>query len=248
MSGSDAPRHDALVIIPTYDELTTIAEAVRRLLDAAEDRVDVLVVDDGSPDGTAGLVAALAGREPSVHLVERSSKLGLASAYLLGFDWGRRLGYRVMVQMDADLSHDPADVPRLLDAVSSGADLAIGSRYVAGGGVRNWGPVRRALSRAGNLYARALLRLPVSDLTSGLRAYRSEALVAAGLDGVVSDGYAFQIEMTRRVHRSGGRIVELPIVFTERAAGRSKMSRAIVVEALVRVTRWGAADLARRRR
>lgn len=228
-----------LVITPTYNEVDSIAQVAARLFDAVTDEVELLVVDDGSPDGTARVVEELARHEPRVHLMKRRSKQGLASAYVAGFRWAMARGYEVVVEMDGDLSHDPADVPRLVESLDRGYDLVIGSRYVAGGAVRNWGRWRRQISRLGNLYARRLLRYDVADSTAGFRAYRTAVL---DLDDLVSDGYAFQIEMTRRVWRSGGRIAEIPITFTERAAGRSKMGRAIVVEALLSVTRWGIGD------
>lgn len=233
----------ALVIVPTYNERDSIADVARRLFDAAGDSVELLVVDDGSPDGTASLVKSLAAESPhGIHVIERSHKQGLGTAYVTGFRWGLERGYWAMVEMDADLSHDPADVPRLLDRLRSGADLAIGSRYVEGGGTENWGPLRRALSAGGNLYARAWLGYPVRDSTAGFRAYRAEALAAQDLSTVRSEGYGFQIEMTRRVFRAGGTIAEVPITFTERVAGKSKMSRRIVAEALLQVTRWGVSD------
>jgi dolichol-phosphate mannosyltransferase len=233
----------ALVIVPTYNERDSIGEVARRLFDAAGDSVELLVVDDGSPDGTASFVKSLAAEsEHAIHVIERSHKQGLGTAYVTGFRWGLERGYWAMVEMDADLSHDPADVPRLLARIRSGADLAIGSRYVDGGGTENWGPLRRALSAGGNLYARAWLGYPVKDSTAGFRAYRAEALAAQDLSTVRSEGYGFQIEMTRRIYQAGGTIAEVPIVFTERVAGKSKMSRRIVVEALVQVTRWGLTD------
>lgn len=236
--------HDrALVIVPTYNERDSIGEVARRLFTAARDSVDLLVVDDGSPDGTAGFVKELASESPyEIHVIERSHKQGLGTAYVTGFRWGLERGYWAMVEMDADLSHDPADVPRLLDRLRTGADLAIGSRYVDGGGTENWGPLRRALSAGGNLYARAWLGYPVMDSTAGFRAYRAEVLGREDLSTVRSEGYGFQIEMTRRVFRVGGTIAEVPITFTERVAGKSKMSRRIVAEALIQVTRWGVAD------
>jgi dolichol-phosphate mannosyltransferase len=233
----------ALVIVPTYNERESIGEVTRRLFAAAGDSVALLVVDDGSPDGTASYVKQLAADSAhEIHVIERSHKLGLGTAYVTGFGWGLERGYWAMVEMDADLSHDPADVPRLLDRLRSGADLAIGSRYVDGGGTANWGPLRRALSSGGNLYARAWLGYPVRDSTAGFRAYRAETLAAQDLSTVRSEGYGFQIEMTRRVFRAGGTIAEVPIMFTERVAGKSKMSRRIVAEALLQVTRWGLAD------
>lgn len=230
-----------LVVVPTYNERATIAEVARRLFDAAADRVDLLVVDDSSPDGTAELVKGLAAERDGVHLIERAGKQGLGSAYVTGFTWALERDYTAVVEMDADLSHDPADVTRLLDALSN-AELAIGSRYVEGGRVRNWGLARRILSRGGNLYARAWLGFGVKDSTSGFRAYKAQALAAQDLSTVRSEGYAFQIEMTRRIYRAGGSVVEVPITFTERVAGHSKMSRRIVLEALVSVPRWGLKD------
>ncbi|HEX2240261.1 MAG TPA: polyprenol monophosphomannose synthase [Actinomycetota bacterium] len=242
MATLDKPEGEqALVIVPTYNERENIAEVARRLFDASGDRVDLLVIDDGSPDGTADLVRDLAEGPHDVHLLERPGKQGLGTAYVLGFNWALERGYSAVVEMDADLSHDPADVPRLLDALAD-ADLVIGSRYVSGGGVRNWSKFREALSRGGNFYARAWLGFDVRDATSGFRAYRTEMLRRLDLTEVRSEGYAFQIELTRRIFRAGGRIAEVPIIFIEREQGESKMSRRIVIEAVTRVTRWGIAD------
>jgi dolichol-phosphate mannosyltransferase len=231
----------ALVIVPTYNEFESIAEVGRRLFDAAGDRVDLLVVDDASPDGTAELVKQMGESSHGVHLIERAGKQGLGTAYVEGFRWAIERDYWAIVEMDADLSHDPADVVRLLEALKE-ADLAIGSRYVPGGDVRNWGAFRRGLSAAGNLYARAWLGYDVADSTSGFRAFRREVLEREDLSTLRAEGYAFQIEMTRRVYRTGGRIVEVPITFIERVKGKSKMSRRIVFEAMARVTRWGIHD------
>lgn len=240
------PDREALVITPTYNERESITELVRRLFDATGDRVDLLVIDDGSPDGTAEIVKELAVNDERIHLEERSGKLGLGTAYVKGFKWAIERGYDAVVEMDADLSHNPADVPRLLDALDE-ADLVIGSRYVPGGGVSNWGRARRLLSSAGNVYARMWLGYKVKDSTAGFRAYRTTALAQRDLDSIHSEGYGFQIEMTRRFHRAGLRIQEVPITFTERALGQSKMSRRIVVEALASVTRWGIKDRLGRR-
>jgi dolichol-phosphate mannosyltransferase len=240
------PERRALVIVPTYNESESIREVALRLFEATGERVDLLVIDDGSPDGTAAVVKELMAEDPHIHLLERPGKLGLGTAYVTGFRWALERGYETVVEMDADLSHDPADVPRLLDALES-ADAVIGSRYVPGGGVGNWGRFRRALSGGGNLYARLWLGYRVKDSTSGFRAYRVETLKDLDLASVRSEGYSFQVEMTRRFHRSGARIVEVPITFIERAAGTSKMSRRIVAEALVAVTRWGISDRLGRR-
>ena len=237
---AETDREQALVIVPTYNERDAIPEAVRRLFDAAGDSVDLLVVDDGSPDGTAEVVKTLAEGPHEIHLMERPGKLGLGTAYVQGFRWALERGYWAVVEMDADLSHDPADVPRLLDALRD-ADLVIGSRYVPGGGVGNWGALRRLLSRAGNVYAQILLGFGVKDATSGFRAFKAEALRSLDLETLRSEGYGFQIETAWRIHRASGRIVEVPITFVERTHGSSKMSSKIILEALLSVTRWGIA-------
>lgn len=242
-----ATREQALVIVPTYNERESIPEVARRLFDAAGARVDLLVIDDGSPDGTAEVVKQIAAGPHDVHLIERASKQGLGSAYRAGFAWAIERGYWAAVEMDADLSHDPADVPRLLDALER-ADLVIGSRYVPGGGTRNWGYLRRLLSRFGNVYARAWLGFRVQDATAGFRAYRTSWLNELDLDSVRSEGYAFQVEMTYRTHTAGRTITEVPITFIERETGRSKMSKAIVAEALLRIARWGLARPFNKRR
>ncbi len=227
-----------LVVIPTYDEAENVAEVLARVQEAAP-AVSVLVVDDASPDGTGDIVAAIAEGDERVHLLRRTGKSGLGSAYRAGFAWGAERGFEVLVEMDADLSHDPEALPALLGAIEDGADLAIGSRYVPGGSIPNWSWHRKALSRWGNRYAGAVLSLDVADATSGYRAYRATALARIDLDRVRADGYGFQIEMANRVARSGGTVVEVPIAFTDRIRGESKMSGRIVVEALVLVTGWG---------
>jgi dolichol-phosphate mannosyltransferase len=229
-----------LVMVPTFNERDTVGEVLRRLLRSAPG-AHTLVIDDGSSDGTAEIVAQLARDHPEVSMLEREQKLGLGTAYLTGFRWGLERGYTTLVEMDADLSHDPADVPRLTEALGD-ADLVLGSRYVPGGDVKNWGRWRRILSTGGNRYARTVLGFEVMDSTSGFRAYRADILRGLDLDTVRSEGYGFQIEMVRRVHLVGGRIKEVPITFVERAAGRSKMSHAIVLEALYKVARWGVRD------
>jgi dolichol-phosphate mannosyltransferase len=226
-----------LVIVPTYQERANIEEAINRLFGAVDERVHLLVIDDGSPDGTAEAARTAARHTGRTEIIERAGKQGLASAYIAGFRWALERGYATVVEMDADLSHDPSVVPDLVAALED-TDLVIGSRYVAGGRVVNWSLFRRLLSRGGNLYARLWLGWTVRDSTSGFRAYRCSALAAQDLGTVHSEGYAFQMEMTSRVHFGGGRITEVPITFTERRAGKSKLSRGVVVEALWRVPVW----------
>lgn len=227
-----------LVVIPTYNERATVERAVTGAL-AADPRVRVLVIDDGSPDGTGQRAEELASTDPRLHVLHRDSKQGLASAYRVGFAWGLERDVDVLCEMDADLSHDPADLAVLLRAVEGGADAAIGSRYVPGGRVEGWARRRLWLSTAANRYVWAATGLPVRDATAGLRAYRRAAVEAVDFATVVSEGYAFQIEMTLRMWRAGLRIVELPITFRERSEGVSKIDRAIILEALWRVAAWG---------
>jgi dolichol-phosphate mannosyltransferase len=235
-----------LVELPTIDEADNIAEVLRRIR-AATPEVDVLVVDDGSPDGTADLAEA-AGREVGrVEVLRRPAKSGLGTAYRAGFRRAMATGYDVVVEMDADLSHDPSALPQLLRALDGGADLAVGSRYIPGGSIPDWKLHRRLLSRWGNRYASVVLDLDVRDATSGYRAYRVEVLRRVDLDAVRADGYGFQIEMAYEVARAGGRVVEVPISFTDRVRGTSKMSGRIVVEALVLVTWWAVRDRVVRR-
>jgi dolichol-phosphate mannosyltransferase len=234
-----------LVVLPTYDECDNIATVLRRLRVAVPD-AHILVVDDDSPDGTAELAEDVARELGQISLLRRRERSGLGAAYRAGFEWGLARGYDVLVEMDADLSHDPFALPRLLDEVASGSDLAIGSRYVRGGATPGWPLARRAISRVGCTYARVMLRVPTHDATSGFRAYRAAALRAVGLETIRANGYGFQVEMTYRVARLGGQIREVPIEFRDRTAGTSKMSARIVVEALLLVTRWGLADRLRR--
>jgi dolichol-phosphate mannosyltransferase len=226
----------ALIVIPTYNEADSICELLDRVL-VVDPRTDVLVVDDGSPDGTARLVRSTMAHEPRLHLLERTGKQGLGAAYRAGFAWGLARHYDGLVEMDADLSHPPDRLPALLDALHR-VDVVIGSRYVVGGRTVNWSRVREAISRAGNAYIRLALRLPVHDATAGFRAYRREVLLTLAVETVQSSGYCFQVEMVHRAWQEGFRVAEIPITFTERAAGESKMSRQIVVEALVRVMGW----------
>ena len=244
----------ALVVLPTYQEAENIAEVLRRLR-AAAPAADVLVVDDSSPDGTAAMaraagteLARASGAEPArVDVLVRPSKSGLGSAYRAGFAAGLAGGYDILVEMDSDLSHDPARLPSLLRAVECGADLALGSRYVPGGSIPNWPFHRRWLSRWGNRYADAVLGLSVRDATSGFRAYRADLLREIDLASVRADGYGFQIEMAYRVAARGGAIVEVPIEFVDRERGTSKMSFRIIAEALLLVTWWGVRDRVMRR-
>jgi glycosyltransferase involved in cell wall biosynthesis len=230
-----------LVVIPTYQEAGNVEEVIHRTR-AALAKGEVLIVDDASPDGTADRAEALAARTSGVSVLRRQAKEGLGAAYRAGFSWGLERGFEVLVEMDADLQHDPAALPDLLRRVEDGADLVIGSRYVEGGAIPSWSWHRRALSRYGNCYAALVLGLPVTDATSGFRAYDANALRLLDTSAFRADGYSFQIETAYRVSQAGGRIVELPITFGDRAVGESKMSWRIVVEALVLVTWWAARD------
>ncbi|WP_025736144.1 polyprenol monophosphomannose synthase [Mycobacterium genavense] len=233
------PSQRVLVIIPTFNERENLPLIHRRLTDSCPD-VHVLIVDDGSPDGTGDLADELAAADGGrTHVMHRTAKDGLGAAYLAGFGWGLSRDYAVLVEMDADGSHAPEQLRRLLDAVDSGADLAIGSRYVEGGAVRNWPKRRWALSWTANTYARLALDIDIHDITAGYRAYRREVLEAIDLDGVESKGYCFQIDLTRRSLDSGFIVVEVPITFTERELGVSKMTGSNIREALVKVAKWG---------
>ena len=234
------------MIIPTYNERDNLEPIVTRLRSAVPD-ADILVVDDGSPDGTGEIADKLAASDQRVHVMHRQSKAGLGAAYIAGFGWALDHDYGVMVEMDADGSHDPAQLPGLLSALAD-ADLVIGSRYVTGGTTVNWPKSREVLSRGANTYVRLMLRIGVNDATGGYRAYRAATLRAIGLDEVESQGYCFQIDLTLRTKESGRKIVEIPITFTERARGASKMSRAVIAEALIRVAQWGVAGWFGRRR
>jgi dolichol-phosphate mannosyltransferase len=226
----------AVVCLPTYNErdnLEPMLEALGGVLDTDRDRV--LVIDDSSPDGTGAIADRAAARHPWVEVLHRPRKDGLGPAYLAGFAWALEAGARLILEVDCDFSHDPADVPRLIAACEEGADLALGSRYVPGGSTANWGLVRRIVSRGGSLYARTLLGVEVNDLTGGFKCFRRRVLETLDLDAVTARGYAFQIELTYRALRHGFSVVELPIRFVDREVGGSKMSRAIVVEAVWRV-------------
>lgn len=228
-----------VVVIPTYDERATLPKVLNRLHEAVPD-AHALVVDDASPDGTGALADELAAADPRVHVLHRPGKAGLGAAYVAGFRWALQYGYDVMVEMDADCSHAPEDLPRLLGALASGADVVLGSRYVPGGRVVNWAPYREWLSRGGNYYSRVVLRVGIHDVTGGFRAYRRQVLECLDLDTVASQGYCFQVDLAWRSVRQGFSVVEVPITFTEREQGHSKMTGSIIVEALWRVTVWGA--------
>lgn len=233
-----------LVVTPTYDEAENIAEALRRVR-AAAPHADILVVDDNSPDGTAKLAMAVAEELGQIDVLVRERKDGLGNAYRHGFQVGMDRGYEVLMQMDADLSHDAADIPALLAAVDGGADAAIGSRYIPGGSVPHWPWYRRALSRYGNRYACVVLGMTVHDATSGFRAYRVGALSDIDVFGTRAKGYGFQIETAYRVSRSNRQLAEVPIVFTDRVRGYSKMSPSVMGEELLLVTWWGIRDRAK---
>jgi dolichol-phosphate mannosyltransferase len=236
-----------LVCIPTYQEAENIETVLGLALEALPD-ADVLVVDDGSPDGTADLAAAVGAATGRVDVLRRTAKSGLGSAYRAGFTWGLDHGYDVLIEMDSDLSHDPARLPALVAAVEEGAGLAIGSRYVPGGGTPNWPRRRRWLSLWGNRYVGFVLGIKVRDATAGFRAYRADTLQSIDYGSTSADGYAFQVEMAYRVTQVGRPVVEVPIQFTDRVKGTSKMSGTIVVEAMWLVTLWGIRDRVLRRR
>lgn len=231
-----------LIVLPTYNEAENIVEVLDRVREAVPE-ADVLVVDDGSPDGTADLAEGWGAQHGGgVSVLRRASKSGLGSAYRAGFAQGLALGYDALIEMDSDLQHDPSALPALISAVDSGADLAIGSRYVPGGAIPDWPKHREYLSRGGNRYAALMLGLQVRDATAGFRCYCAAMLSRIDLDAVAADGYGFQIEMAYAVARRGGRIVEVPIRFTDRVRGTSKMSSRIVFEALGLVTWWAIRD------
>jgi len=223
----------ALVCLPTYDERENLAPMIDAIL-AAAPQVDVLVIDDNSPDGTGLLADQVAAREPRVKVLHRDGKEGLGRAYLAGFAWALARDYGLILEMDCDFSHDPKYLPGMLAAAGE-ADLVLGSRYVRGGGTVNWGVLRKLISRGGSLYARTILGLTVRDLTGGFKCFRREVLEGIDLPTVECTGYAFQIELTYRAARRGFRIVETPIVFADRRVGHSKMSRRIVLEAIRKV-------------
>jgi dolichol-phosphate mannosyltransferase len=246
MTDADEVRR-VLVILPTYNERDNVRTAVASVRTAVPS-AHVLIVDDNSPDGTGDVADKIALEDDHAHVLHRPGKLGLGAAYLDGFAWGVREGFDVLVEMDADGSHPADQLPSLLARIAAGADLVLGSRWVPGGGVVDWPRSRELLSRGGNTYTRLLLGIPLRDATGGFRAFRRSSLEALDLSTVASAGYCFQVDLAWRALRAGLRVEEVPITFVERTAGDSKMSRAIVAEALVRVTAWGVQHRVRRLR
>jgi dolichol-phosphate mannosyltransferase len=236
---------DTLIILPTYNEIESLEGVLGRIRQSVP-AADVLIVDDSSPDGTGRLADRLAAGDPGASVLHRPGKDGLGRAYLAGFAHALLGGYRFVVEIDADGSHDPAELPAMIERAVCGADLVIGSRWAHGGSVLNWPWIRQAISRGGNVYARAVLRSHIHDITAGYRVYRADALRSIDLAAVSSQGYCFQVELAWRIERAGLRVVEHPIVFVERASGRSKMHPGIVIEALLRVTGWGIFGLRER--
>ncbi|HLL05024.1 MAG TPA: polyprenol monophosphomannose synthase [Myxococcaceae bacterium] len=224
----------ALVCIPTYNEAENIEPITQAVLEA-EPRVDILIVDDNSPDGTGKIADTLAAREPRIRVLHREKKEGLGRAYLAAFRWAMAEGYTYIIEMDADFSHDPKYLPQFVDAAEGGADLVLGSRYVSGGGTVNWGTGRKIISRGGSLYARTILGVKVRDLTGGFKCFNRRVLESIGLGEVKSSGYAFQIELTYRTLKKGFTVQEIPIIFEDRRVGHSKMSKKIFMEAVTMV-------------
>lgn len=245
-SAGKAPFADLgriLVIVPTYNEREALPLIVERIR-ASVPEADILVADDNSPDGTGAIADSLAASDAHVQVMHRHGKEGLGAAYIAGFTWGLQNGYDVLVEMDADGSHQPEQLPRLLDALR-GADLVLGSRWIPGGGTENWSKGREVLSRGGNAYTRAMLGVPIHDATGGYRAFRADTLRRLDLHTVASQGYCFQVDLAWRTVQRGMTVKEVPITFVERSVGDSKMSKAIVAEALLRVTQWGAQERAK---
>ncbi|WP_457034295.1 polyprenol monophosphomannose synthase [Kitasatospora sp. P5_F3] len=234
---SFADLGEVLVIIPTYNEAENVERITARVR-AAVPEAHILVADDNSPDGTGDIADKLAAADDHLHVLHRKGKEGLGAAYLAGFHWGIDHGYQVLVEMDADGSHQPEELHRLLTALRT-SDLVLGSRWVPGGAVVNWPRSRLLLSRGGSLYSRLMLDVPIRDVTGGYRAFRKETLQGLGMDQVASAGYCFQVDLAWRAVKAGYKVTEVPITFVERELGASKMSRSIVVEALWRVTAWG---------
>lgn len=224
----------ALIIVPTYNEAENVRGIAERLLEALP-QADVLFVDDNSPDGTGAMIDEMAAANPRVHVMHRAGKLGLGTAYIEGFGWGLAREYEFLFEMDADGSHDPKYLPQMLALGEDGADVVVGSRNIPGGGTVNWGVGRKLLSKGGSFYARTILGIDVRDVTAGFICWRRHVLESLDLTGIDSNGYSFQIEMKYRAIQKGFRVVETPIIFVDRRVGQSKMSRAIVAEALLKV-------------
>ena len=233
------PLDRVLVLLPTYNELENLPLIMERIRAAVPD-ADVLVLDDNSPDGTGELADEMAADDPRIQVLHRTGKEGLGKAYLAGFAWGLERGYDALIEIDADGSHPPEVLPRMLE-VAGEADLVIGSRWVPGGAIVNWPKSREIISRGGNLYIRLALGMPVKDATAGYRVYRASALRTMGLGDVSSQGYCFQVDLTWRAVRQGLVVAEVPITFVERQIGASKMDESIVREAMLNVTQWGLA-------
>jgi dolichol-phosphate mannosyltransferase len=225
----------ATVCLPTYNERENLPRMIEALRPVLRDDDRVLVIDDNSPDGTGEVADALAAAHPFVAVLHRPHKEGLGRAYIAGFERALAEGAELVLEMDCDFSHDPADVPRLIEAAENGADLVLGSRYVPGGGTRNWGLARRLISRGGSVYTGLFLHMGVKDPTGGFKCFRRQVLEQLDLDSVTPRGYAFQIEMTYRAKQAGFKVVEIPITFVDRVVGQSKMSRSVVLEAIWRV-------------
>ncbi len=224
----------ALIVIPTYNEIENLRPLVETVLKGTPATLEILVVDDGSPDGTGALADTLASADPRVHVLHRAKKMGLGTAYVAGFRWGLEKGFDAIIEMDADFSHDPRYLPTMLERLAN-YDFVIGSRYVPGGGTVNWGVGRKILSRGGSLYSRLILGAPIRDFTGGFNGWHRRVLEAVELGSLRSDGYSFQIELKYRAFRRGFRYTEFPIIFEDRKVGKSKMNRRIVIEALGRV-------------
>ncbi|MDP8238505.1 MAG: polyprenol monophosphomannose synthase [Candidatus Hatepunaea meridiana] len=246
MTNKNSTNVKSLVIIPTYNERENAPEVVRLVLDLSED-IEVLVVDDNSPDGTGDLVEKLAKQQPRLHVIHRAGKLGLGTAYIEGFKYALANNYEYIFEMDADFSHDPNEIPNFLKAIKE-ADLVIGSRYIVGVNVVNWPLSRLLLSICASIYTRLITRIPVKDTTGGYKCFRRQVLETINLDDIQSGGYAFQVEMNWKTWMAGFRIKEIPIIFADRTIGQSKMSKAIVREAVLIVWKLGLAGLFRRPR
>jgi len=227
-------KRQSLIVIPTYNEIDNLQPLVMAVLQVTPPSTEILVVDDGSPDGTGQLADSLAASNSRIHVLHRSKKMGLGTAYVAGFRLGIEQGFESLIEMDADFSHDPKYLPRMLELLGS-HDFVIGSRYVSGGGTKNWGIGRKVLSRGGSFYSRMILGADIRDFTGGFNGWRKPVLEAIDLGSLRSDGYSFQIELKYRAFRRGFRFVEFPIVFEDRKVGKSKMNRKIVFEALGRV-------------